>query len=99
VDAGGGAWRVGLLGRADLAAQRVVDLVEGAVVPPLVEVTPDGALGREVPGKEAPLAAGAQDVEDGIDHVPQVGLARPAAWVDGMCGSIKAHCASVTSLG
>ena len=58
-------------------------VVEGAVVPPLVEVAPDGALGREVLGQVAPLAAGAQDVEDGIDDVAQVGLAGPAAGVDG----------------
>ena len=66
-----------------LRAEQVVDGVEGAVVPPLVEVPPDGALGREVLGQVAPLAAGAQDVEDGIDDVPQVGLAGPPAGVDG----------------
>ena len=60
-----------------------MDGVEGAVVPPLVEVAPDGALGREVLGQVAPLAAGAQDVEDGIDDVAQVGLAGPPAGVDG----------------
>ena len=60
-----------------------MDGVEGAVVPPLVEVAPDGALGREVLGQVTPLAAGAQDVEDGIDDVAQVGLAGPAAGVDG----------------
>src|SRR5205823_6615501 len=52
-------------------------------VPPLVEVAPDGGLGREVLGQVAPLAAGSQQVEDGIDDVPQVGLARPPAGVDG----------------
>ena len=66
-----------------LRAEQVVDGVEGAVVPPLVEVAPDGALGREVLGEVAPLAAGPQDVEDGIDDVAQVGLAGPPAGVDG----------------
>src|ERR1700722_5748525 len=77
IDAGGGPGCVGLLGRADLFAEPVVDLLQGAVVPPLVEVTPDGTLGREILGQVAPLAAGAQDVEDGIDDVAQVGLAGP----------------------
>ena len=70
---------VGLLGRADLAAEPVVDLVQGPVMPPLVEVPPDRALGREVVGEIAPLAAGAEEVEDGIDDIPQVGRAGPTA--------------------
>ena len=74
VDAGGGAGVVGLLRGADLAAKPVVDRVEGAVAPPLVEVPPDGTLGREVAGQVTPLAAGAEDVEDGVDDVPHVGL-------------------------
>src|SRR5438093_1174477 len=83
VHAGGGARRVGLRRGADLAAQGVVDGVEGAVVAPLVEVAPHGRFGGEVLGQVAPLAAGPQDVEDGIDDVAQVGLARPSARVDG----------------
>src|SRR5262249_39006837 len=43
-----------------------------------VEVAPGGALGREVAGQVAPLAAGAEDVEDGVDDVPHLGLAGPA---------------------
>src|SRR5262249_23959748 len=61
---------------ADLLPQRVVDHLQGAVVPPLVEVAPDGGLGREVLGQEAPLAAGAHDVEEGVEHVAHRGLAR-----------------------
>src|SRR5262249_47947105 len=79
VDAGGGPGVVGLLGGADLAAELVVDRVQRAVAPPCVEVPPDGALGREVLGQVAPLAAGAGDVEDGVDDVPHVGLAWPTA--------------------
>ena len=56
-----------------------MDEIQGAVVPPVVEVPPDGALGREVLGEIAPLAAGAGDVEDGVNDVPQVGLAGPTA--------------------
>jgi hypothetical protein len=56
-----------------------VDGVQGAVVPPLVEIPPHGALGREVLGKISPLAAGAEDGEDGIDDIPQVGRAGSSA--------------------
>src|SRR5271166_997959 len=73
---------VGLLHRADLAAKEVVELLQGPVSSPLVEVTPDGALGWEVHGQIAPLAAGAEDVEDGVEDVPYVGLAGPSAGVD-----------------
>src|SRR5208337_2760429 len=82
VDARRGPGRVGLLSRADLAAKKVVDGFEGAVVSPLVEVPPDGALGRKILGEVTPLAAGAEDVEDGIDDVAQIGLARPSARID-----------------
>ena len=77
-----------------------MDRVEGAVVPPLVEVAPDGALGRKVLGQVTPLAAGAEDVEDGVDDVAQVGLAGPSAGgAGGRWGSIRAHWSSVRSLG
>src|ERR1019366_1480978 len=81
--AGGGARGVRLLLSADPLAEQVVDGVQGAVVPPLIEVPPHSRLGREVLGEVTPLAAGTQDVEDGIDYVAQVGLAWSAAGVDG----------------
>ena len=70
---------IGLLLGPDLAAQGVVDPVQRPVVAPGIEVAPGGALGREVAGQVAPLAAGAKGVEDGIDDVPHVGLAGPTA--------------------
>ena len=36
-------------------------------------------LGGKSHGQIAPLAAGAEDVEDGVEDVPHVGLAGPAA--------------------
>src|SRR5262249_46782987 len=66
----------------DLLPERVVDQLQGAVVPPLVEVPPDGGLGREVLGQESPLAAGPQHVEDGGHDIPQVRRPRAAARVD-----------------
>src|ERR1019366_7829938 len=81
--AGGGARGVRLLLSADPLARQVVDGSQGAVVPPLIEVPPHSRLGREVLGEVTPLAAGTQDVEDGIDYVAQAGLAWSAAGVDG----------------
>ena len=77
VNAGRGTGVVRLLHRPHLAAEDVVDPVQGPIPPPLVEVAPDGALGREVDGQVAPLAAGANEIEDGIQDIPQVGLAGP----------------------
>jgi len=72
-------WRWFLARRAsrstDLGAEEGVDPVEGAVATPLVEVAPDGASWREVLGEVPPLAAGPQEVEDGIDDVAEGGLA------------------------
>src|SRR5262245_40052201 len=81
VHAGRGPGMVGLLGGADLLAEPVVDGVQGAVVPPLVEIPPHGTLGREVLGEIPPLAAGAEDVEDGVDDVAHECLSgSPSEW-------------------
>src|SRR5206468_4332739 len=61
---------VRLLGGAGLGPEPVVDEVQGAVVPPLVVVPPDGALGREVLGRVPPLAPGPEQVQDGVHDVP-----------------------------
>ena len=39
-------------------------------------------FGGKLHGRIAPLAAGAEDVEDGVEDVPYVGLAGPSAGVD-----------------
>ena len=49
----------------------------------MIEVFPDGALGKEIRGEVTPLASGPKDVEDGIDDIAQVGRARPPARIDG----------------
>jgi hypothetical protein len=51
---------VRLLGGVDLASMQITDRVQDAVVAPLVEVTPDGALGQEIPGQIPPLGARAK---------------------------------------
>src|SRR5207245_10839152 len=83
VDAGRAAGPPRLLLLADQLAQLVVDGAQGAVVAPLVVVAPDGALGREVLGEVLPLAAGPQEVEDGVEDITHRGRAGPAAGVNG----------------
>src|SRR5262249_21898350 len=82
VDAAGAGRPPPPLLEPDQLAQGVVDLLQGAVVTPFVEVAPDGGLGREVLGQVTPLAAGAQKVEDRVHHVTQGRLTRSAARVD-----------------
>ena len=82
VDAGGAAGPPGFLVLADLLAQGVMDRVQGAVMPPFIEVAPHGALGRKVLGEVAPLAAGAQHIQDGVEHVAHGGGAGAASGVD-----------------
>src|SRR6516225_2420228 len=79
VDTRRGAGVIRLLPGADLLAEEVMNGVEGSVGPPPVEVTPDGALGGQVAGQVSPLATGAEDVEDGVQDIPHLGLARPPA--------------------
>src|SRR5262249_57633624 len=57
--------------------------MQGAVVSPLSDVAPDGTPGREVVGEVAPLAAGPQEVEDGVEDIAHRGLAGPATGVHG----------------
>src|SRR5262249_60008114 len=77
VDAGGAARPPRLLLLADAVAELIVDGLQGAVVPPLVEVAPNGTLGREVLGQVAPLAAGAHDGEEGGHDVAHRGRSGP----------------------
>ena len=83
IDAGGGARRIGLLLGADGFAKPIVEDVERTVVPPLVEVPPDRALGGKVFGQVSPLAPGPQNVENRIDDIPQIRGAGSPAGVDG----------------
>ncbi len=52
--------------------------VQGTVPAPPVEVPQNGAPGRQVDRQVSPLAAGAEDVEDGIYYVPHVRLSGPS---------------------
>ena len=83
VDAAGAGVLVLSEGDPHRLAQGVEDLLPGAIVAPLGEVFVDGALGRQVVRQHVPLAAGAIDVEDRVDHFPEINLARPSHLGDG----------------
>jgi hypothetical protein len=70
-------------GDPDPTPQGVVDPLLGAVVPPLGEVVVDGALGRQVVRQHVPLAAGAVEIEQGVEHLPHVVSPGPADLLDG----------------
>src|SRR5262249_32433163 len=61
------------------APQGVEDLLPGAVLPPGDEVIPGGALGLQVVRQHVPLAAGARLVHQGVHHLAEVHLPRPAS--------------------
>ena len=68
---------------SDLAAEGIVDLFPQATTPPAVEVIAHRALGGEVMGQFVPLAAVGQEVEEGVEDLPQIGLPRRTGWHGG----------------
>src|SRR4051794_26821475 len=71
VDDGGRGLCLAADGQAVLLAQRRIDLLPGALPPPLGIVVEHGAPGWEVMRQGAPLASCAQQVEHGIDDAAQ----------------------------
>src|SRR5262245_36452789 len=71
---GGTGARAGVAtgGRADLLAQRLVEALPGAVGAPAAVPGVDGAPGREIVRQQAPLAAGADQVEDAVEDFTKV---------------------------
>ena len=60
----------------------------------------DRLPGREVLRQHPPAAAGAHQIADRVQHLAQIGLARaPKAVREGRRGAIRAHSASVRSVG
>jgi hypothetical protein len=79
--------------------QGVEDALPGAVVPPLLEVVVDGALGRQVVREHVPLAARAGLIEDRVEDLAiSTSRGRPS-FEAGISGSAMAHCSSVMSDG
>ena len=59
------------------AIERVVDVRPNPGGDPRPEVAVNGAPRREVPRQHPPLAPRLQQVEDSVDHPPQIGRSRP----------------------
>jgi len=60
------------LATADAISKGVMDLLPSPVVSPLLEVHIDRRVRRKVVREHAPRAAATQNVEDGIDHRPEI---------------------------
>src|SRR5207244_7446489 len=61
---------------ARLQQQRKIDLLEQAVVSPIVEITLHGSERRKVLRQHPPLTAGPRDIQDRVKHGSQLDLAR-----------------------
>ena len=72
---------LGLLATPDV--ERMMDAIERAVPAPQAEVIVHGASRRQVLGQRAPLAAGAQDVHQPVDHLAQIDRPLAAAALAG----------------
>ncbi len=57
----------------DLSAQRIVQALPGAILPPPTEVGPGGAPWDQIARDHPPLGTTPRDVANGIEHLPQVG--------------------------
>src|ERR1700692_1538726 len=79
IDAGGAGGLVPACLLAKRAPQRVEDLLPRTVLLPGDEIIPDGALGGEIVGEIIPLTAGTGLIHQGVDHLTQRDLARPAS--------------------
>src|SRR5260370_26311967 len=65
-----------------LQQQLKIDLLKQAVVSPVVEIALHGSKRRKVLRQHPPLTAGPRDIQDRIEHVAQLGLARSAQTLD-----------------
>lgn len=64
---------------SDAIAKGVMDLLPGSIVSPLLEIHIDGRVRRKVVREHAPSAAATRNVEDGIDHRPEICPTRPTS--------------------
>ena len=75
-DAGGRAGRASI-GLARRHQKMVIDARPQAVIAPSSEIAVHGAMGRKALGQQPPWGTAAKDVEDGVDHLPQIRPSRP----------------------
>jgi hypothetical protein len=64
---------------SDAIAKGVMDLLPGPIVSPLLEVHIDRRVRGKVVWEHAPSTAATQNVEDGIDHQPEICRTRPTS--------------------
>ena len=76
-----------------------VQYLPGSILPPAPEIAEHRALGRQLLGQEVPGAAGAQQIEDGVQDLAQIHLPWPPEPAGaGRWGAIKANSVSVRSV-
>src|SRR6266568_4789281 len=68
---------------ARLQQQRKIDRLKQAVVSPIVEIALHGCKRWKVLRQHPPLTAGPGDIQDGVQHCPQLDLPRPAQRLGG----------------
>ena len=68
---------------AHLPAQTIVNTLPGAIQSPVAEIGVDSLPGGKMMWQEAPLAAGAQDIENGIDNFSSQVISPTASAFDG----------------
>jgi hypothetical protein len=71
-DGGARSSRTALFFGAYLLAQSVMNLLPGSIESPTAVVIVNRAPGRELVGDVPPLAAGPDEVEDGVDDIANV---------------------------
>src|SRR5918912_1160026 len=67
--------------QTDLLAQQAVDLFPDAGFAPVAEVVIDSFPTRKFVWQQAPGTAGADQVEDGLEDLAHIVLARPPSWL------------------
>ena len=77
----------------------MVDPAQDAAVAPVVKVALHSRSVRELLGQKRPGAAAGRQIQDRVQHLPQIGRPRSSdrAWA-GRSGAIRAHSRSVSSL-
>jgi hypothetical protein len=70
-------------GLAHLSAQPFVNALPGSVQTPIAKVGVDGLPGWKIMRQHAPLAARAQDIEDGINNLSPPVVSRTPSAFDG----------------
>ena len=80
-----------------VAGQSVEYAFENIGLDPMPEPLEHRVPSREHLGQVPPRAAGARDPQNGLEEKPRVSPSAPGVDLPRQCGSIRAHCASVST--